>query len=67
MVRPRLHAIAGPVWDFGPVTTSGPLFGSWPTRRLVIFSLARILLAIVLVLGLYALLPTRPTASLATG
>ena len=46
------------------MTTSGPLFGSWPTRRLVIFSLARILLAIVLVLGLYALLPDTPNSEL---
>ena len=62
--RACLHEITDVVWHFGPVTTSGPFLGVRPSRRLVILSLGRILLAIVVVLGLYAVLPDTPNSAL---
>ena len=52
------------MWELEPVSTTTPLLSEWPTRRLLIFSVARILLAIVLVMLFYAVVPDSPNSKL---
>ena len=52
------------VWELGPVATTSPPPAEWPTRRLLLFSLGRIMLAIVLVLAAYAVIPDSPNSAL---